>query len=315
MPNPDLGIGLPGAVLDRVAGAALRILLILALAWLVYLIIRQTVPPLIRLGLVKPIPGADEAEQLRRCETLTSVFLRTTQIVLIVIGGFMVLSVLDVPIAPALAGLSVAGIALGLGAQSLVRDGLSGLFILFENQFAKGDTIRVGTVTGLVEDFSLRRTVLRDLDGAVHFVPNGEIKMVTNLTRDWSRVHLDLRLDFETDLDRAIAIVNRIGQDLAADPAWSAQLLAPPKFVRVDKYEEGGLVLKVLGETRAGKQWEVTGELLRRLRSAFAAEAIRLAAARPVIANSAPSPAPPGPPAPPPPSAPPPGAPTGLPPR
>ena len=117
MPNPDLGIELsPEAVLDRVVGSAVRIILILALAWLVYLIVRQTVPPLLRLGLVKPIPGADEAEQVRRCETLTSVFLRTTQIILIVIGGFMVLSVLDVPIAPALAGLRVVGSALGLGA-------------------------------------------------------------------------------------------------------------------------------------------------------------------------------------------------------
>ena len=314
MPNPLAGLPWLEAAVGWLITAGLRIVLIVALAALVYRIARQTVPPLLRLGLVKPVPGADEAEQRRRCETLTSVFLRTVQVALIVIGGFMVLSVLEVNIAPALAGLSVAGIAVGLGAQSLVRDALAGLFILIENQFAKGDTIRIGSVTGLVEDVNLRRTVLRDLDGAVHFIPNGEIKMVTNLTRDWSRVHLDLRLDFETDLDRAIAVIDQIGQELAADRTWGPQIIAPPQFVRVDRYEDGRLILKVLGETRPGKQWDLTGELLRRLRTGFAAEGLPLPGARPVIANSAPSPAPAGP-APPPPAPPPPGVSTGLPPR
>ena len=128
------------------------------------------------------------------------------------IAGLMVLGQLGLDIGPAVAGLGVVGIAVGFGAQSLVSDYLNGALILIENQFGKGDVIRVAGVAGSVEDFTLRRTTLRDLDGVVHTVPNGEIRVASNLTRVWSRINQDVTVAYGTDIDRAIDVVDKVGR-------------------------------------------------------------------------------------------------------
>ena len=141
-------------------------------------------------------------ELRKRMETLDTLAANTLQFFIIVVSGLMILGELGLNIGPAIAGLGVVGIAVGFGAQSLVRDYLNGSLILIENQFAKGDVIRVAGVAGTVEDFNLRRTTLRDLDGVVHTVPNGEIRVASNLTRTWSRINQNVTVAYGTDIDR-----------------------------------------------------------------------------------------------------------------
>src|SRR6478735_6409464 len=131
------------------------------------------------------------------------------------LAGLMILGTIGLDIGPAVAGLGVVGIAVGFGAQSLVRDYLNGSLILIENQFAKGAVIRVAGVSGTVEDFTLRRTTLRDLDGVVHTVPHGEIRVASNLTRTWARINQDVTIAYGTDIDKATEIVDNVGREMA----------------------------------------------------------------------------------------------------
>jgi small conductance mechanosensitive channel len=194
----------------------------------------------------------------------------------VVIAGIMVLGALDLDIGPAVAGLGVVGIAVGFGAQSLVRDYLNGALILIENQYSKGDVVAIAGVSGAVEDFSLRRTTLRDLDGVVHTVPNGEIKVASNRTRTWARINQNVTVAFGTDIDKAIQVVEDLGKHMAADPIWKRRILEPPRVERVESIEERGVTLKILGTVRASEQWAAGGEFRKLLLEAFERNGIRL---------------------------------------
>jgi small conductance mechanosensitive channel len=188
----------------------------------------------------------------------------------------MMLSEIGLNIAPMIAGVGVVGIAIGFGAQSLVKDIISGLFILLENQYRRGDVVKIAGTSGLVEDINLRRTLLRDLDGIVHSVPNGEISVSSNYTKSYSRVNLNISVGYNEDLDRAIAVINRVGMELAEDPAWSAQILKPPQVLRVDNLGDSGIDIKVTGDTKPVQQWAITGELRLRIKKAFDQEGIEI---------------------------------------
>jgi moderate conductance mechanosensitive channel len=208
-------------------------------------------------------------ERAKRIETLQSLAIRAAGILILVVVALMALASFQVNIGPALAGLGIAGIAIGFGAQTLVRDLLAGIFILAENQYSRGDVVRIAGVAGAVEDFSLRRTVLRDLDGVVHVVPNGEITIASNMTRLWARVNLDVQVAYETDIEQATAVLNRIGGEMAEDPDWSARIVEAPTVLRVDQLGDSGVTLKVLGMVPPAEQWAVSGELRRRILEAF----------------------------------------------
>src|SRR6187431_3531082 len=151
-------------------------------------------------------------ELKKRMDTLDGLGAHAIQFFIVTIATLMVLGQLGLDIGPAVAGLGVLGIAVGFGAQTLVRDYLNGALILLENQFSKGDVVRLAGIDGTVEDFNLRRTTVRDLDGVVHTVPNGEIKVASNLTRVWARINQNVVVAFGTDVDMAIDVVNRVGQ-------------------------------------------------------------------------------------------------------
>src|SRR5215210_5014232 len=208
-------------------------------------------------------------EVRKRMDTLDQLGGNVIRFFVVVIAGLMVLRSFGLDIGPAVAGLGVVGIAVGFGAQSLVRDYLGGALILVENHFSKGDVVTVAGVTGTVEDFSLRRTTLRDLDGVVHTVPNGEIKVASNRTRTWARINQDVTISYGTDLERATGVVDRVGIDLAADPVWKQRILEPPCVERVEALAEYGITLKILGSVRAVDQWSAAGELRKRLLTAF----------------------------------------------
>ncbi len=215
-------------------------------------------------------------EVRKRIDTLDGLGGNVLRFFVVVIAGIMVLGRFGLDVGPAIAGLGVVGIAVGFGAQSLVRDYLTGALILVENQFSKGDVVSVAGVTGTVEDFSLRRTTLRDIDGVVHTVPNGEIKVASNRTRTWARINQDVMVSFGTDIDKAIDVVDRVGRDMTADPIWKRRILEAPRVERIESIAETGITLKILGSVRAGEQWAAAGEFRKLLLAAFAENGIEI---------------------------------------
>jgi small conductance mechanosensitive channel len=213
-------------------------------------------------------------ELKKRMDTLDGFAARTIQFVIVTIAGLMILAKLGLDIGPAVAGLGIVGIAVGFGAQTLVRDYLTGSLILVENQFSVGDVVRLAGVEGTVEDFNLRRTTVRDIDGVVHSIPNGVITVASNLTRVWSRINQDVTLAYGTDVDRAIQVVDEVGQAMKADPAWRKAILEPPRVDRVEAISDQGVTLKILGSVRAPEQWAAAGEYRKRLIAALDANGI-----------------------------------------
>lgn len=266
-------------VLDPWAASSLRIAGIAVGALVAFLLMRGALRVGVGHVLERRAPPAEAegpmsaAELQRRVMTLERLALRIVSALLAVIALLMVLAQLGIDIGPAVAGLGVVGIALGFGAQALVRDWLAGVFIVIENQYSAGDVVRIAGVEGVVEDLSLRRTAVRDLDGALHVVPNGQIVVASNLTRGWARVNVDVSVPYGADLERATTVINDVGRQLMDDPAWSERLLEAPVVDRVEALGDAAVILKVLGRVRPAEQWAVAGELRRRVLAAFAAEA------------------------------------------
>lgn len=215
-------------------------------------------------------------ELKKRMDTLDALATNAIRSFIVVVAGLMILGKLGLDIGPAVAGLGVVGIAVGFGAQTLVRDYLNGALILIENQFSKGDVVRLAGVAGTVEDFNLRRTTIRDLDGVVHTIPNGEIKVASNLTRVWARINQDVLVAYDTDIDRAIGVVDNVGRQMAGEPEWRRRILEPPRVERVEALGEYGVTLKILGSVRAPEQWAAAGEFRKRLLAALQANGIEI---------------------------------------
>ena len=233
------------------------------------LLLNLTVPRAVRITTARRLAGKPEEEINQRGDTLTHVFTRSGTAILAVLGFFTALPELGINIGPLLAGLGIVGIAVGFGAQSLVRDLIAGTFILIDNQYGKGDVVRIADTAGLVEDVGLRRTVLRDLDGIVHYVPNGEIKVASNFTQEFSRVNMNVAVSYSEDLDHVTDVINRVGAEMAADPEWGKMIITPPSVLRVDAFGDSGIEMKIVGDVQPIKQWDVMGELRRRLKNAF----------------------------------------------
>jgi moderate conductance mechanosensitive channel len=273
--------------LNAAWGTVASILLITLVALVTYLFLRLAADHVASRLLIRrreeDLAVLPQIELERRVGTLRRLAVRTGGAVIVIIGVLMALDTLSVNIGPAIAGLGVAGIAVGFGAQTLVRDWLAGIFIVLENQYSQGDVVRIAGVSGVVEDFSLRRTSLRDLDGAVHSVPNGQITVATNLTRVWSRVNLDIPVAYGTDIEDATRVIKAVGEKLHAEPEWSARMLEAPSVVRVNALGEFGVSLKVLGQVRAAEQWSVAGELRKRILAAFAEHGIRMPSTQRIV--------------------------------
>lgn len=253
----------------------LAIVLIAAIGIVGFLILRRVVH-LVAARLLAPGPSDDPAtimsgpERAKRVETISRLVVRVAGVVIVIIVALMSLSQIGIDIGPAIAGLGVAGLAISLGTQTVVRDVVAGIFILAENQYSRGDIVRLkDAVEGTVEDFGLRRTVLRDLDGTVHHVPNGQITVASNLTRVWSRINVDIAVARDADLERAARLLDEIGAAMSVDPEWDDRILEPPAVLRVEAIGEAAVTLKVLGMVRAAEQWSVAGEFRRRTVLAF----------------------------------------------
>lgn len=216
-------------------------------------------------------------EEKQRKDTLISI-IYTTALIALWVGAFlMALSVYDVNVGPLLAGAGIAGVALGFGAQTMVKDFLAGIFIIGENQYRIGDVISVNKdVSGTVESLSLRMTSLRDLDGRVHYIPNGSIQIATNMTMEYANVELDIGVAYDTNVDHVEKVIEKTGLTMQKDDKWSESILEAPYMLRVESFGESALILKILCKTQPGEQWSVKGEFLRRLKKAFDNEDIEI---------------------------------------
>lgn len=253
-----------------------RILIILLVGFVLWVVMKRYLPLIVTRSMSKPKRGESREGMKRRADTIQGVFMGLGKMLIVLLILFMILSELNVNIGPILAGFGIAGIAVGFGAQYLIRDLIAGVFILLENQYRVGDVARVADIAGLVEDITLRKTVLRDLDGIVHHIPNGEIKVASNYTRHFSRVNLDVSVSYGTDLDRAISVINRVGQELAEEPDWNWRIRTIPQVLRVNKLGDSGIDIKILGDVKPLEQWNIMGELRYRIKKAFDAEGIEI---------------------------------------
>ncbi|MEM6997809.1 MAG: mechanosensitive ion channel family protein [Patescibacteria group bacterium] len=235
---------------------------------------------------INPDMFATAEDETQREDTLISILDAIFNVGLYIIGAMLILSQLGVEIGPLIAGVSFAGIAVGFGAQNLVKDLVAGLFIILENQYRVNDVVTIAGTTGVVEDITLRQTTLRDLDGKKHFVPNGSIDVATNLTMDYSNVHINVGIAYDSDIAKVEKIVNKVGEKLSGHKDLGEFILEPPKFIRVDNFGASDVEIKILGKVTPGEQWVVAGEFRQALLKEFAKNNIEIPFPQRVIHKS-----------------------------
>ncbi|MDP8928173.1 MAG: mechanosensitive ion channel family protein [Actinomycetota bacterium] len=275
-------------LLARIAGAVvppvLEILLIVVLASLASRLVRRLIKRSVRSmaqtgiaklgalrhkGLLSDTGPLNVARAEMRTETIGGVLRSVATFVIWTLALFMVLGAVGVELGPLIAGAGIAGIALGFGAQNLVKDFLSGIFMLVEDQYGLGDIIDVGEAAGTVEGISLRSTRLRDVDGTAWHVPNGEIRRVGNKSQQWSRALLDIGVAYDTDIPFAISVLKRVADELHDDPEWGPQILEEPEVWGVERFDADQITLRMVLQTQPLKQFAVSRELRARIKAAF----------------------------------------------
>lgn len=253
----------------------IRIILIAIVAYILNIVLRRIATRAIRIAVVADETMSREAEKKRE-DTLIHISEGAIRIALIIIAFLMILQEGGIEIGPILAGAGIVGLAVGFGAQYLIRDIITGLFIILENQYRIGDVIKIDSTEGTVEKITMRLTTLRDMSGTVHHIPHGEIKRVSNLSKTFARVNLDIGISYNANLEKVIDVINRTGEELSKDPEFREAIISPPKFLRVNEFASSSVVVKILGETKPLRQWEITGELRKRLKIAFDREGIEI---------------------------------------
>jgi small conductance mechanosensitive channel len=214
--------------------------------------------------------------QRQQLLTFVQILRWTTGVLIVGAGGLMLLSAFGLDITPVLAGAGVAGLAISLGAQTLFKDLIGGMLILVENQYVVGDSIQVGDVSGDVERLTLRATYVRDLDGSLHVVPNGEVRIVSNQTRDWSRAIVDVGVAYEEDIGRVAGVLEAAVEAFASDPAFTDELLETPRVLVPLRLGDWSYTARVMVKTHPGKQWRVARKLREHVLAACEQEGIAL---------------------------------------
>jgi small conductance mechanosensitive channel len=211
-----------------------------------------------------------------RADALASVLVRILSMVIWIVASLMILSELHVDIIPILTTVGLGAVAIGLAAQHIIRDYLNGFFILIEDWYRVGEVVVISGTGGVVEQVNLRRTVLRDLSGTLHIFPNGKVESVSNMTRDWARINVEVPVAYKENLDHVFKVINEVGQQMMEDEDWGQDLLTAPKVERVHKLGESGVDIKVMANAKPMERWALTGELLRRIKNRFDEEGIEI---------------------------------------
>jgi moderate conductance mechanosensitive channel len=254
------------------------ILLILALAFIVLRVIRFVLKRM-RTVIVSRIQrrGGDSGlEDEKRVETLLGILSSTLLMAVWAMVIMLLLNRVGIDIAPLIAGAGIAGLAIGFGAQELVRDVISGFFMLLEDHIRTGDVAIVDGTAGLVESIGLRTTTLRDLSGVVHVFQNGKINTLSNMTKEWSAMLFDVGVAYKEDTDKVVATMHEVAEDLRNDPKYAINILAPLEMFGVDKFDASAVVIRARIKTKPIKQWEIGREYRRRLKKAFDAKGIEI---------------------------------------
>ncbi len=251
--------------LTQLSLTSLRILAIVAAAWLAIALLQRA----IRLLRMRIASRLDDREAVQRADTLGRVARYLAAVVISLLAGMLVLGELGISLAPILGAAGVAGLAVGFGAQSLVRDYFTGFFLLLENQIRQGDVVKLGEHSGLVEEITLRYVQLRDYDGHVHFVPNGTISSVVNMSRGHAQAVIDVGIAYGADLDRAMAVMHQVAEAMREDPAFAARILDPLEMAGVERLDDSAVVLRARLRVAPLAQWTVRREYLRRVKQAF----------------------------------------------
>lgn len=254
------------------AVTTLHVVLILGLAWLVLCVSRKAVARL-RLHMQNDV---DDPEWIKRLNTLEQVFRYIIAVIVTLVTAMLVLSEVGISIAPILAAAGVLGIAVGFGAQSLVKDYFTGLFLLLENQVRQGDVVEVAGKGGLVEEMTLRYIRLRDYEGSVHYIPNGSIDTVTNRSRGFAYAVIDVGVAYREDVDAVYALMRKVAAELRADPGLAAKIADDIEIAGVDQWAESSLVIRCRFKVMPLEQWGVRREFLYRLKKAFDAAGIEI---------------------------------------
>jgi small-conductance mechanosensitive channel len=270
-----------------------RIVVILVVAWILVRLARVFIARLVKHlsgGVEKlasmrggvafvdtgPMP---QARRVQRAETIGAVLRSIVTILIWSIALLTVLEALGINLAPLLAGAGIAGLAIGFGAQSLVKDFLSGIFMLMEDQYGVGDVVDAGVATGTVEGVSLRTTRLRDVDGVVWHIPNGTILRIGNKSQQWSRAVVDVPVAFEADTGAATEVIHDVAESIWHDPDFASVILAEPSVLGVESLAPGRVVIRVVVRTQPQEQWRVERELRVRIKTALDAAGIALPSA------------------------------------
>ncbi|MGE0356974.1 MAG: mechanosensitive ion channel family protein [Burkholderiales bacterium] len=254
------------------AGPALRVVLIIVLAWIAIAVMQRVIRTL-RLRIAGRM---DDREAIKRAETLGRVFRYLVAVVVSLVAGLLILGEFGISVAPILGAAGVAGIAVGFGAQSLVKDYFNGFFILLENQVRQGDVVNVADKGGLVEEVTLRYVRLRDYDGNVHFIPNGLITTVQNFSREYAQSVIDVGIAYRENVDDAFAVMREVAAAMRADEAFAPRILADLEIAGVERWDDSAVVLRCRFKVAPLEQWNVRREYLRRLKQAFDARGIEI---------------------------------------
>jgi len=252
--------------------SGLKVLIIVVLAWLALVAVNRG----IRRFRAYMEARANDGEAAKRVGTLCRAFRYMGSVVIAVVAAMLVMNELGISIAPVLATAGVAGIAIGFGAQSLVKDYFSGLFLLVEDQIRQGDVVQIAGIGGQVEEVTLRYVRLRDFEGHVHFVPNGEIKIVTNRTRDYAQSLIEVGVAYREDADEALQVMREVGRGMRAEPDWSARILDEVEIIGVERWADSAVILRCRMKVVGIEQWSVRREFLRRLKIAYDARGIEI---------------------------------------
>ena len=217
-----------------------------------------------------------DSSQRKRASTLTNVLGDLIGVLIISVGVITILSQFGIDLRPILVAAGIGGVAIGFGAQSLVKDVISGFFILLEDQIRVGDVVNIAGAGGLVEDVGLRTITLRDLSGNVHIVPNGTIDKVTNMTKEFSRYVFNVGVAYREDVDEVMAVLKEVAADLQQDPDFGPDILEPLEMLGVDQFSDSAVVIKCRFTTKPLQQWSIGREMNRRIKKAFDARGIEI---------------------------------------
>jgi len=251
-----------------------RVVLILLLAWFVHHVLRTLIRRLERIAVDDDPSNVSERE--KRAQTLSRILRQASFVLVWSVAVMLVLGELGVDLKPILAGAGILGLAVGFGAQTLVKDVITGFFILLENQIRVGDVVTAAGCSGQVEAVNLRTTVLRDVDGKTHIIPNSAITVVTNATRDWARALLDIGVAYKEDTDRCLAVLREVGSELERDPLYGKKLLGSFEYPGVQALGDSAVVLRMVAKTLPQEGLVVQRELRRRVKKAFDARDIEI---------------------------------------